>query len=68
MINPPKPTEGPKPTKAEFTRFFVDQSPVPKHKPISPPPKASSPPAPSTINSILAMAGSQEPLLMDQSC
>ena len=63
MINPPKPPEGPKPTKAEFTRLFQDHSPVPPPPTPSPSPIPITPPPPSTNNSIQATAGSQDPLL-----
>ena len=66
MINPPKQLEGPKPTKADFTRFFQVQSPVPP--PCTPSPPSPTPPSPppllpSTNNSVLATDGSTQPLL-----
>ena len=64
MINPPKQTEGPKPTKADFTRFFQTPPPAPSPRTPSPPPASPSPtPLPSTNNSILATDGSSQPLL-----
>ena len=70
MINPPKPPEGPKPTKAMFTSQF-------EHKPTeplplsSPPPPAAPlplpPPPPSCSSSLQAVASSQDPLLSSAS-
>ena len=65
MINPPKPPEGPKPTKAQFTSLFQHPSPCPSTTHL--PPKPLPPPPPPTNDSIQATASSQDPLLSNNS-
>ena len=69
MINPPKPPEGPKPTKAMFTSQFEHKPSTPL--PLSPPtpaaPLSLPPPPPSCSSSLQAVASSQDPLLSSAS-
>ena len=62
MINPPKPPEGPKPTRAMLNSHFELKSTT---TPAYPPPMvieaASSPPA--SCTSLQAVASSQDPLI-----
>ena len=57
MINPPAPPEGPKPTKAEFTRLFHHTAPHPPAPPAAPPLPPSPPPS---NHSMIAAASTQD--------